>query len=417
MKLQASTLILLACLAGCMTPDEIEQANTRLEVSVCAGRSSAKYDECVAACNNGNSASSAQTTCETGADDGLMGYLRGLSPALQQGLALAQEGQGIPEGLSREVRDKFRAWRTERTRCADQGSVEDAREACIGGAGFLWSFPHGCERARRDTYNECIGECPAEQAKGTICQPVSARIPSWAQCGTWQADGTGACGCASDELSNRDSSFCFEFRQAMDDPRYGADCNGNAQDDVRFAPYVLRNELDLPTGVEFKCVPWSDGVPNFRGEAAAVEVGPPGGVLDPNSCPANLDEPGRCDEVEGRCAVGTDADDCAVDGLQDDLPVDDEPAPDPTPQSAGPASDGDACACGLTVASGERDGACGCAGTWRVVHVSDWNAEVSQVCRNGRWLTFNWAPRDAQACCGGSFDGCCQRSDPAIGCN
>lgn len=74
-------------------------------------------------------------------------------------------------------------------------------------------------------------------------------------------------------------------------------------------------------------------------------------------------------------------------------------------------------ACGgdmLHVASDETP--CDCPETWRVVFDESFDTEVSQVCRRGVWLNFNLDPRDPDACCGGDFQGCCQRRDTDISC-
>lgn len=437
MRPTTSIITLLTVLSGCtMTPEEMEQATTRLEVGECSTRAAGVYDGCVRDCNTQNSPENAQATCTTNVDTGMVDYLKGISPSL------ATE---IRSDLATEVGQKFNEWTTARTLCANQRTAtERVRADCVGdswGRGFLWQNAYGCEAKRQDAYNECIGTCPGDNGRGTVCSPQSATVPSWAECGTWQNDAAheGQCTCLSDESGRAsDKSFCREFVEAMNDPRYGSDCNDNASDTIANAPYVDRDANRNPTGILWKCVAWTNGVPDFRTEASiqpTVEAPRP----DANSCPSNLDEPGHCDEADGRCPVGTDADDCAVtqeeedaeeevaeddDAEEEEEATDEEEEVDPpngaeeqpveTPDETPAAAEG--CACGGDVVSADRHGACDCAGSWRVVHISDWDADVSQVCRNGSWLTFNWAPRDADACCSQEFSGCCQASDPALRC-
>lgn len=57
----------------------------------------------------------------------------------------------------------------------------------------------------------------------------------------------------------------------------------------------------------------------------------------------------------------------------------------------------------VELANGEP---CDCDERWRVVFAEAHGAPVSQVCRDGAWLTYNLDPSDPAACCAGVFAGC-----------
>ncbi len=43
---------------------------------------------------------------------------------------------------------------------------------------------------------------------------------------------------------------------------------------------------------------------------------------------------------------------------------------------------------------------------WRCVFSPEWGVELSQVCRDGRWQTFNLEPRNCEGCCGDYSSAC-----------
>jgi 3D (Asp-Asp-Asp) domain-containing protein len=46
--------------------------------------------------------------------------------------------------------------------------------------------------------------------------------------------------------------------------------------------------------------------------------------------------------------------------------------------------------------------------TWRCVYSDSWGTLVSQVCRNGEWLSYNLDPSNCDACCGSYSSACSQ---------
>jgi hypothetical protein len=53
-------------------------------------------------------------------------------------------------------------------------------------------------------------------------------------------------------------------------------------------------------------------------------------------------------------------------------------------------------------------GSCSSPESWRCVYSPSFGANVSQVCRDGRWLNFHVDPRDCADCCGSYSTSCRQ---------
>lgn len=98
--------------------------------------------------------------------------------------------------------------------------------------------------------------------------------------------------------------------------------------------------------------------------------------------------------------------------------------------SCGPVCGNSSCESGETCSScssdcrygqgGNGNGGDSCAGvpaeTWRCVHSSSLGGNVSQVCRSGSWLNFNFNPRNCGGCFCGFSSSCCQSGSTSSGC-
>lgn len=62
---------------------------------------------------------------------------------------------------------------------------------------------------------------------------------------------------------------------------------------------------------------------------------------------------------------------------------------------------------GTTMGSGENGDPCyEPRNTWRCASSAVWDTYISQVCRDGIWLTYHIDPEDCDACCSDYSEAC-----------